>query len=392
METNIVNTSQGLSFALVFMAGLLSTGTPCVLSMIPIVLTGIGAGKHASRRQAARQSASFALGIIVSFTALGLFFGLTGKVFGSFMASPGFAIGVAAIFVGLAGSAFGLYEISIPTSLATRFSMIGSEHLFGGFAAGLVAGFIALPCIGPILFGLLAYVGTGQDTVRGALLLMTYSLGFSLPFFLVGSMNVPLPRRGPWMLLLERLFGVMLLIAAHWFLRPILPESLRPASFEIGFATFLLGAIFIVMEHLKMRDRSMIQLVGFLLAVIGGAFTMNAAMRTENTGWCIESGNGNCIEQACAKNTVTVVDFNAEWCVACKGLEKNTLQAPSVRERMNNMGRVKVDIDIAPGIAERFGVKGVPDVAFLDHNCKPFGERIRGDLSPEEFLKLLPEM
>src|ERR1041385_3060806 len=163
------------AYAAVFLGGLLTAATPCVFPLIPITVSIFGARQARSKRQAAVLSATYVLGIALTYTLLGVVAGATGTAFGPIMANPWVIGGVALVFVALAASMFGAYDIALPSSLQTRLSQVGGKGAAGAFAMGLVAGIIAAPCTGPVLGAVLAYIATTQKLGFGGSLMFTYA-------------------------------------------------------------------------------------------------------------------------------------------------------------------------------------------------------------------------
>lgn len=255
---------------------------------------------------------------------------------------------------------------------------------------GLVAGFIAVPCIGPVLLGILTYVASKANVVAGAGLLAVYALGFGLPFVVVGVMAFKLPKSGAWMRTVKSLFGIGLLVTAFWFLRGPFPWLRHHADAVVGLALLAAGLVAGAL-HLHFDGSALQRLrktAGIALAVVGSALALNAALVPDLTGWCEEGPGKACLSSVCQGHDLTVVDFSAQWCGACHELERKTFTDKKVRARLDGEGLVKVDVDENPEIADRFGVTGIPTVVFLDSECKEIG-RTTGFLPPSEFLREL---
>jgi thiol:disulfide interchange protein DsbD len=378
------------SFALAFAAGLLSVATPCVLPMLPITLSVLGVAKS-DKRKALTLSLTYVAGIVLCFTSLGIFSALTGTLFGSFLGHPAVAVGIALLFVLLAAASFELYEVRLPSFVARRLGAPGSGGGHGrAFLMGLAAGFIAVPCIGPVLLGILAYVATEANVVAGAGLLACYALGFGLPFVLVGVLAVKLPKRGPWMRAVKSFFGLALLVTAFWFLRGAFPGLRLRADAALGLALLAAGIIAGAL-HLHFDGTTVQRLrktAGILLAVAGSALAMNAVLAPKLIDWCREDGSGSCIAATCSSHRMTVIDFGAAWCPACHELETVTMADPEVRLRLRDFGLVKVDTDDSGDISDCYGVEGIPTVVVLDGNCREIG-RFVGYVPPDKFLRFL---
>ena len=257
--------------------------------------------------------------------------------------------------------------------------------------AGLVAGFIGLPCVGPILIGILTYVAT-KNAMIGALWLASYAFGFGLPFFIVGTFAVHLPKSGPWIRSIKSFFGVLLLLGAFWFLRSAFPFLRSLTSLAIlGGILFIVGC-FAGALHLHFdgtRNDRIRKSISIFAMIVGGALSINAFMAPTQNGWCKEIPDGTCMKTACKEHAVTIVDFNATWCAACKHLEEATLTDAHVEDRTATYGKVSIDTDENPGVADKFHVKGLPTIVFLDKTCSPLPQQIYGFVPPEKFLETL---
>src|SRR5262249_44936269 len=147
----------------------------------------------------------------------------TGSVFGRVMANPWVIGGVAIVFLIFAASMFGAFEMALPASWQARLSQVGGKGFAGALAMGLVAGIMAAPCTGPVLGAVLTYVATTQKLALGGTLLFVYALGMGLPFFVLGTFAVSLPKSGPWMEAVKSVFGIALILLALYFLKDVLP-------------------------------------------------------------------------------------------------------------------------------------------------------------------------
>ncbi|MGZ3407827.1 MAG: cytochrome c biogenesis protein CcdA, partial [Polyangia bacterium] len=166
------------AYASVFVGGFLTSLTPCVYPLIPITVSLFGArGDDVPRRRAIALASLYVGGIGVMYAALGVGSALAGRAFGTFMANPWVMAPIAALFVVMAVSMFGAFELALPSAWQQRLSSVGGRGFFGAFTMGLVGGIIAAPCTGPVLASILAYVATTKSVMLGGSLLVTYALG-----------------------------------------------------------------------------------------------------------------------------------------------------------------------------------------------------------------------
>jgi thiol:disulfide interchange protein DsbD len=401
----------------IFLGGLLTSLTPCVYPLIPITVGVFGARQADSRGRAFVLTTAYVVGMGAVFSALGVFAALSGKAFGSALGSTWVVLGLVAFLIALATSMFGAFELALPTSLATKLSGVGGGGVVGALLMGSVAGFLAAPCTGPVLTGVLAWVARTQDPLLGGGFLFIYALGIGVPFFLIGVFTVRLPKSGPWMESIKSFFGVALLALAASYLRDTfgpLSGLLDSASLALGGATTIviasalafagvaLGAIHL---SFKQGGQWVLKGAGVTLLVVGFLLRMAAghegAQGSEAYQWAMVFNGAQvktskpfdaALAQAKADCKPVMIDFFAEWCAACKELDEVTYTAKEVLDESRRFVSIKVDgtedDELTASLQNQFGVQGLPTVAFVDHSGKVLqSPRVTGFLPPEAFLK-----
>src|SRR5882757_6687204 len=230
--------SRGPLYAAVtaFVGGLLVCLTPCVYPMIAITVSVFGARQSRSRLHAMGLSTAFVLGIAAMFTPLGVVAGYTGSLFGSVLSNPWVLAFIAVVFLALAASMFGAFEFVLPSWMSNRLAQLGGIGYGGAFLVGAVSGLIAAPCTGPVLTGILLWIGKTKSASMGAAALFAFSLGLGLPFWLVGTFAVSLPKGGRWMVAIKSVFGIILAVAALYFLKGAIPPLAHLARPDMTFA------------------------------------------------------------------------------------------------------------------------------------------------------------
>jgi thiol:disulfide interchange protein DsbD len=390
-------TTSAFMFALT--AGLLTALTPCVYPMIPITISIFGA-RGAGRGRALLLATMYVAGIAVTFGTLGTVFALVGRAFGTFLANPWVVVPLALFFLAMAASMFGAFELSLPMGLQARLARFGGRGVAGAFLMGLVAGLIAAPCTGPPLAGILAYVATTRDAVRGFALLATYALGIGVPFWAIAGFSMSLPKSGRWMEAVKSVFGIALVLAALYYLKNVLPGLGRltghTPAFLAGASLALVLGLVLGAVHLSFHAPAWERLrkgLGVGLAVLGLFAGLNYLLtpRTELAWLASES---EALQRARAEQRPLVVDFMATWCLPCKEMELKVFAEPRVAGALQEFVLLKVDLtreDDDEGLArlkERYGVRTLPAVRLVS----PQGRVVGGVdelVEPAAFLEAL---
>lgn len=335
----------------VFLAGVATSLTPCVYPMIPITVSLFGAREAGSRRWSFVLASCYVAGIAITYTSLGLLVAFGGWAVGGALTSRWFVVPLAAVFVAMATSMFGLWKLTIPASLSDRLSRAGGQGVVGAFVMGVVGGIIIAPCTGPILAGLLAYVATQRDVLLGGVLLLSYSLGIGVLFWLIATFSLRLPRAGRWMEAVQSSFGVIMLVAALFYLQNAVPALERYASpsttFLIANILLGLGGVLIGGLHLNFRGtgwaRATRKAIGIALLTIGIWGLVNyATAPPAELDWVHDEGTA--LAQAEAQKRPLFIDFWARWCVPCKQLEAEVLTRTAVREQLERFVLFKADV------------------------------------------------
>jgi thiol:disulfide interchange protein len=221
---------RGLAWVMVFifLAGLLSSLTPCVYPLIPITVALFGAKEAKTRLEGFTLSVAYVVGIMTTYTAMGVGAALFGGVFGGLMQSAWVLAGVSLLFVTLGLSSAGAFDVRLPGWLQEGLSQKGGAGYAGAWVMGSVAGIIAAPCVGPVVGAILLYVTQRQEVWLGGSMLAVFALGLGVPFMILGTFSSllgKLPRSGGWMEGIKLLFAVcfwaIALYYARLFLSPI---------------------------------------------------------------------------------------------------------------------------------------------------------------------------
>jgi len=388
------------SFIFAFTAGLLTSLTPCVYPMIPITISVFGGRGGVRRVHAFGLATLYVAGIATMFGTLGTTFALLGKAFGTFLANPWVVVPLALFFFAMAASMFGAFDLALPSGLQQRLSRVGGRGFAGAFLMGLVGGLIAAPCTGPPLAGILAYVATTRDALRGFLLLSTYAAGIGVPFWAIAGFSLHLPKSGAWMDSVKSVFGIALLVAGLYYLRVVFPPLARltgrspvflASALALVGAGVLLGAIHLSF-HVSLRAR-LRKAFGIAL-VVAGLFAATNYLLTPKIALTWLSSEAAGLARARVSGKPVVMDFTADWCLPCRELEVGVFARPEVAALLEDFVLVKIDLsredqdDALQGLKDHYAVATLPAVRFLAPGGQMVG-RIDNLVSWSEFRHAL---
>lgn len=404
-EQALASGNFALALGLVFLGGIATSLTPCVYPMIAITVSIFGARKAKSKSEGALLSSAFVLGIAALFTPLGLFAALTGGIFGAALASPVVLIGLALLFLALAASMFGAFDLDLPPALKNRLAGMGGVGYRGAFALGLASALIAAPCTGPVLGFLLTWVGTTQNIAFGALSLFAYALGLGLLFFLVGTFSVSLPKSGQWLEWIKSVFGIVMVVAAVYYVRDLIPGlgslvhktdlflAVSSGLFVLGLA---LGAIHLTFhtDHVTQRTRKALGILCSVLGLAGLVGYLDAVPEGAQIAWTEQLNQAQAEAQAGHKPLL--IDFGASWCGACGELERHTFSDPRVVRESQRFVTIKVDL--SPGqvtpqkeaLLASYNQRGLPLVVMHNSDGSE-AARVTSFIDAEQFLDAMKE-
>nr|WP_098020965.1 protein-disulfide reductase DsbD [Orrella dioscoreae] len=389
-----------------FLLGILLAFTPCVLPMVPIVSTLVLGGRQAagaapSRWRGLGLAALYVLGMSVVYTLMGVAAGLSGVGLAAWLQTP-WVLGVfATLLAVLALAMFDVFTFQLPSDLQTRLSArlarIPGGRATGALLMGAISALIVGPCVAAPLAGALLYLSQTGDVLTAALALFALAWGMGVPLLAVGaSAGTLLPRTGPWMESVKRLFGMLLLGTAWWMLAPVLSAWVQMLGWMglAAAAAVMLGA-FEPLPRPSGVGKVFAKALGLLLALAaillgvglasGGRDLLQPLSHWENRGAAgvAAAGGAPNVKEAFVKVRSTaeldavlarsdrpvMLDFYADWCVSCKEMEAFTFTDPEVAERMSRMILVQADVTANNAddraLLKRFRLFGPPGIVFF---------------------------
>ncbi len=411
-----------LIIASFFGAGLLLSLTPCVLPMIPI-LSGILAreGEDITPLRGFMLALVYVLGMAIVYTIAGALFAIAGQQAQAVFQDPYVLTGFALLFVALALSMFGLFELQMPSSIQSRLASISGKQksgtYVGAFVMGALSSLIVTACVAPPLVAALAVIGQSGDVVLGGLALFALSIGMGAPLLVVGaSAGKLMPKAGPWMVAIKVGFGFLMLGLAIYILSRILPGSLILAAYAV---LLIVAAIFLGGLDPLGSDSGPGKRIAKSFGLLGlmyGAILLLGSLTGGSDPlrplpWVANAGHGaTAVAEAGVsfKKIETVADLNrelatasaagrpvmldlyADWCASCEELEKYTFSDARVRAALGEGLALQADLskldeaDLA--LMSEFGLFGLPAIIFFDTRGKEQpGFRVVGMMHAEEF-------
>ena len=419
-----LNGSIWFAFGVFFLAGLGLAFTPCVFPMIPI-LSGIiaGAGENLSTRRAIVLSVVYVLANAVIFTIAGVIAGLAGKNLQAAFQTPWVLWCFAGLFVVLALSMFGFYELQLPTALQSKIANVSNKQSGGSLSGvaimGALSALIVGPCVTPPLAVAVLYIAQKHDAVLGGFALFTLALGMGAPLVVFGaSAGKLLPRAGAWMDAVKAVFGVTFLALAIWMLSRILDATwimLMAGVLMLACAVYL-GALERLPENASGWKKLWKTLGVVLLSVARQSSSARPPDRTICCSRCTASEPAQAQrvrrrqrrlpfhivksiddvdhELAAAKSAgkPVMLDFYADWCVSCKEMEKFTFTKSEVQSALSNFVLLQADVtandDTDQALMKHYGIVAPPDtIFFAASGAEQHSLQLTGPEDADKFVK-----
>jgi len=418
----ILNDSLWTMIVVFLGAGLLLSFTPCVLPMIPI-LSGIiaGDGDNVTPLRGFTLAFSYVMGMALVYTGAGIAAAAAGLQLQAMFNQPWVLILFAGLFVVLAISMFGAFDLQMPSSIQSKLAGASGHQksgtIIGAFVMGAISALVVTACVAPALIAALTVIAQTGDMVRGGVALFALSLGMGAPLLLVGAAQGQLlPKAGPWMVAVKGAFGFMMLGLAIWMLSRILPGGITMAMWAT--LIFISGVFMGGLTTLN-SDSGIARKLGKgfgLLAILYGLVLFLGALSGGTNPLkplaSISFGGGGAMVAAdhhleftriktvddldrelaasSANGKTAMLDFYADWCVSCIEMEEYTFITPEVQAALGNTVVLQADVTKNDAedkvLLERFGVFGPPTIIFFDTNGEQLeGYEVVGFMPADEF-------
>ena len=382
-----------------FISGLLLSLTPCVLPMVPI-LSGIIISSNP--KNSIKLTLSYVAGITFTYTLLGIIAGMTGTLLSSSLQNTNFILFAGFLYLIFAIAMFGLFELTMPSNIQNKITNILQnfklENSFNVFVLGLISSLILSPCVAPPLAAAILYIGQSNDLVLGGGSLFFMSLGMSVPLLAIGISSIKIiPKPGPWMLNVKRLLGFILLAMSIYITRPLLSELVY---FYSLFLILIIFSIYFIWFNRKTTRNTNLILTIISLTIISVIIFQTKPMWGSSNHEPSQKfiPINNIIE---LKNYLTdtnkkpiMLDFYADWCVACLEYEKFTFNSPKVVSLLDKFELLQVDVTKNNKehqiLLQEFNLFGPPGIIFFDSEGIEIKElRTIGFKNATEFSSIL---
>ena len=413
IEASLASGNLLLILPLFLLLGLGLSFTPCVLPMVPILsFIIVGEGARTSRSRGFVLSLAYALGMALVYTALGIAAGLIGEGLSADLQSPPVLITFALFMALLSLSMFDVYQLQVPPSVQLRLTRWSEQQragkLAGVFVMGMLSALIVGPCVAAPLAGVLVYISQTRDVVIGGSALFAMAVGMSVPLLLLGvSAGALVPKAGHWMQAVKPFFGVLMLALALWMVASLLPDWVLMLGW--GLLGVAYGAFLLVSRQLGIRGRA----IGVVFLLLGGAQLTGLATGGRDAWAPLAHLTGKSHKKmafkrirsvaelnqtiAAARGKPVMLDFYADWCVACLEMEKLTFTDPAVRAKMQDILLLQVDVTENnaddKALLKRFGLFGPPGIIFFGRDGEQLQKpRVIGFQAPAVFLQSLRQL
>ena len=397
--------------------GILLSFTPCVLPMVPIV-SGIiiGDGTHVTARRSFGLSLAYVLGMALTYTAAGIAVAAGGQQVQAAFQQPWVIVLFAALFVVLALSMFGLFTLQMPAVIQTRLATMSNRQSagsYGGVAVmGALSSLIVTTCVGPALVGALLFIGQSGNMVRGGIALFSMAIGMGTPLLVVGaSAGKLLPKAGPWMDLVKRLFGALMLAVAAWMLERIVSDRFSLLLWLVPSAAAA-AVLWTGISGLRNGGVIFARVAGSAAAVYAALLTAGMIMGNTDPLSPLSRNVASArhdlpfrtiksvadlqreVADARSQGKGVLLDFYADWCVSCKEMERYTFTDSTVQSALQGTVLLRANVTANDAddqaLLRHFGIYGPPTIAVYGTDGQERRNfRVVGYMKAADFANLL---
>ncbi|HEV2613667.1 MAG TPA: protein-disulfide reductase DsbD [Gammaproteobacteria bacterium] len=407
--TNLLKQGNYVWVCLAFLGfGLLLAFTPCVLPMIPI-LSGIIVGqdrKQLNTKKAFLLSLSYVMGMSVMYAIAGVLVAMAGSHLSQAFQAPWVIILFSALFVVLALSLFGLFELRLPHFLQHPIVKLSNKQKSGSYIGAVFMGALSVlivsPCVTAPLVGVLTFIAQTGDIFLGSMALFALGLGMGIPLIIIGTTEGKfMPKTGAWMHLIKSIFGVMLLGVAILLLQRILPG---PVVLFLWAALFIIVATYLgILKNIFSKGLGLLALCYGVILLVGASMGNGDPFQPLTSTTVVVSQGvtftkvgslselNEAIATASKNHQPVMVDFYADWCASCLEMERTTFSNSDVKKALSHYVLLQVDVTkndaMDQAIEGNFDVVAPPTLLFFDRDgneMKSF--RIVGAMNPADFL------
>ena len=380
--------------------------TPCVFPMFPILSSLIAGQQNLSTKKAFALSFVYIQGMALTYAALGLVVAALGGQVQGYLQHPYVLISFSLLFVLLAMSMFGWYEIKLPSAMMSKLTQVSNNqkggNYLGVFLMGVLSGLIASPCTTAPLSAALLFVAQSGDYLVGGLTLYVLSLGMGLPLLLLGTSGGKLlPKAGGWMEQVKTLFGFIMLVVPL-----ILLERIISADIILLMAGILALATSVYLHYWQSAQpqsklKTALWFSATFLVVTGFTLAKNVIWPQQQVEQVSQQSNEfkqvanltelkNAVAEANRQGKMVMVDLYADWCVACKEFEHYTFPDAKVQSEFSHYQLIQIDLtqsdDTTIELMEEFTVFGLPSILFFNTQGQELSsERVTGFLNADDF-------
>lgn len=382
--------------------GVLLGFTPCVFPMYPIWASVILGNRNKTPKTALIYSFIYAQGIAITYMLIGISIAAIGAKLQSYLQSPYFLIPLSALFIVLALSMFGLFDITLPSKFTNKLndksSKIQGGSVIGVFLMGIISAIVASPCTTAPLAGALMFIIQDGSMLKGGLYLYFLGIGFCSPLFILGILGQKfMPKNGTWMITIKNICGYILLTVPIFILSNTVSTEIivfYSSAILFIFVSFILIKLISFKKLISTTVKYTIISIAFTLSLVNSYIIINNQNNDNHVNSLNQFITINSIEelhQILQSNEKVLLDIRADWCTSCKEYETKVFTNQKIINKFKEYRLLKLDItesnDLNEKILEKYKIVGAPTIIIFDKTTEK--QRINGFYVAEELIKFL---